>query len=176
MPDLTQLRFGKRWISRLLERNPFDLLIVGDHLPHMDAEVISRELRDAEVILRELREKHPRTPVVLCLVQQNLDESEMERFRSAGATAVISRQDQNSIFAQVGFYLRPANSGLRNVGVEAAQCASPQLISLCVSPDIPKHSLQGAPITSSISDAARPRRERFLPIVSTCSGPLRSRT
>ena len=102
--------------GRLLERNPFDLLIVGDHPPHMDAEVISRELRDAEVILRELREKHPRTPVVLCLVQRRLDESEMERFRSAGATAVISRQDQNSIFAQVGFYLRPANSGLRNAG------------------------------------------------------------
>ena len=93
-------------LARLLRRNPFDLLIVGDHPPHMDA----------EVILRELREKHPRTPVVLCLVQQNLDESEMERFRSAGATAVISRQDQNSIVAQVGFYLRPANSGLRKVG------------------------------------------------------------
>jgi len=103
-------------LARLLERNPFDLLIMGDHPPHMDAEVISRELRDAEVILRELREKHPRTPVVLCLVQRSLDESEMERFRSAGATAVISRQDQNSIFAQVGFYLRPANSGLRNAG------------------------------------------------------------
>jgi hypothetical protein len=52
----------------------------------------------------------------VALAQQNLDESEMERFRSAGATAVIFRQDHNSIVAQVGFYLRPANPGLRNAG------------------------------------------------------------
>ena len=39
-------------LGRLLERNPFDLLIVGDHPPHMDAEAMLRELRDAEVILR----------------------------------------------------------------------------------------------------------------------------
>lgn len=43
-------------------------------------------------------------------------------------------------------------------------------------PGHPEHPLQGPPRTSSITDAACPPPREFLPIVSTCSGPLRSRT
>jgi DNA-binding response OmpR family regulator len=102
----TTTTWDKLDFARLLGGGLFDLLIIGDHPPDMDA----------EVILRGLRGKYPRTPDVLCLVQRNLDESQIERFRSAGATAVVSKQDHASIVEQVEFRLRPANSGLRKAG------------------------------------------------------------
>jgi DNA-binding response OmpR family regulator len=93
--------------ARLLDENLFHLLIMGDHPPQADA----------EVMLRELRGSHPQAPGVLCLaLQRSLDESDTERLRSAGATAVVSRQDYASIVKQVEFCLRPANPSLRNSG------------------------------------------------------------
>jgi DNA-binding response OmpR family regulator len=79
-------------LERLLGECCFNLLIVGDHPPQMDA----------ELIFDKLRGKHGQVSQVLCLVwQRHLDEHNIERLRSAGATNVVSGPDCASIVEEV---------------------------------------------------------------------------
>jgi DNA-binding response OmpR family regulator len=88
-------------IERLLGECSFNLLIVGDHPPQMDA----------EVIFNELRGKYPRVSQVLCLLwQRHFDQCNVERLRSAGATTVISGQDCASIVEEVKSSLESLSS------------------------------------------------------------------
>ena len=88
-------------LGRLLGECSFDLLIVGDHPPQMDA----------EVIFNELRGQHCHVSHVLCLVwQRYLDERNVERLRSAGATTVVSGPDCASIVEEVKFSLQSLTS------------------------------------------------------------------
>ena len=88
-------------LERLLGQYSFNLLIVGDHPPQMDA----------EVIFNELRGKHHHVSHVLCLVwQRHLDQRNVERLRSAGATTVVSEPDCASIVEEVKSSLESLSS------------------------------------------------------------------
>jgi len=79
-------------LERLLGECSFNLLIVGHHPPQMDA----------EAIFNELRGRHHHVSHTLCLVwQRHLDQHNVERLRSAGATTVVSGQDCASIVEEV---------------------------------------------------------------------------
>ena len=84
-------------LERLLGECCFDLLIVGDHPPQMDAGVIFNELRD----------KRHHVSHVLCLLwQRRFDQHEVQRLRSAGATTVVCGPDCASIVEEVKFSLQ----------------------------------------------------------------------
>jgi DNA-binding response OmpR family regulator len=88
-------------VEPLLGEYSFDLLIVGDHPPQMDA----------EVILSKLRGKNYHVSHVLCLVwRRHLDQHDLERLRSAGATTVVSGQDCASIVEEVKSSLQSLHS------------------------------------------------------------------
>jgi fatty acid/phospholipid biosynthesis enzyme len=70
----------------MLRVDLFHLLIVGDHPPQMDAEAILKDLRGKDVS---------------CLVLKwDVRACDIERLRSAGATAVVSRGNYASILEQ----------------------------------------------------------------------------
>jgi DNA-binding response OmpR family regulator len=88
-------------VERLLGECSFNLLIVGDRPPQMDA----------EAIFNELRGKNYHVSHVLCLVwRRQLDQHDLERLRSAGATTVVSGQDCASIVEEVKFSLQSLHS------------------------------------------------------------------
>jgi DNA-binding response OmpR family regulator len=88
-------------LGRLLGECSFNLLIVGDHPPQMDA----------EVIFNELRGQHHHLSHVLCLVwRRHLDRRNVERLRSAGATTVVSGPDCASIVEKVKSSLESLSS------------------------------------------------------------------
>jgi CheY-like chemotaxis protein len=73
-------------LTRCSECDFFRLLIVGDHPPQMDAEAILKDLRGKDVS---------------CLVLKwDVRACDIERLRSAGATAVVSRGNYASILEQ----------------------------------------------------------------------------
>jgi predicted amidohydrolase len=81
----------------------FDVLMVRDHPPDMDA----------EAILMELRCKQNQIPHVFCLRwQRHSDERDVERLRSAGATTVICAQNYLSVVEEVKFSLQLPKAGL----------------------------------------------------------------
>ena len=93
-------------LERLLEQRSFQLLIFGDRPSQMDA----------ELLVRKLRRTQDHVPYVLCLVwQRHVEECTIERLRSAGATAVLSGQDDVSILEQVRFCLEGANFNVAKV-------------------------------------------------------------
>jgi len=103
----TTTTWNARDVARLLETDLFHLLIMGNHPPQMDA----------EVILRGLRAKDRRGCDVPSLVLlQDLTEYEMERLRSAGAKSVVSRRDHASIVEQVQRCLRDLLGDVRKAG------------------------------------------------------------
>lgn len=92
--------------ARLAQGGTFDLLILGDHPP----------LINAEVIVTELRRKHRQLSGALLVWQRQVKQSDVERLRSAGATAVVSGRDYSSIVEQVKFYSRSANFVFQQAG------------------------------------------------------------
>ena len=87
-------------LERLLQQHSFQLVIIGDHPSQMDAELLVRKFRGTQ----------EQVPNVLCLVWHgHVKECTIERLRSAGATAVVSGQDDVSILEQVRFCLQNAN-------------------------------------------------------------------
>jgi CheY-like chemotaxis protein len=94
-------------VDRLLERDLFHLLIMGNHPPQMDAEVMLRRI--------SARDRWGCGVLSLVLLR-DLTESEMERLRSAGATAVLSRQDYAAIVERAQGCLRDLLHDLRKAG------------------------------------------------------------
>jgi DNA-binding response OmpR family regulator len=88
-------------LERLVEECSFNVLIVGDHPPRMDA----------EAMFKQLRGKYDQLSHVLCLVwQRHLEERNVERLRSAGATNVVSGPDCASIVEEVKSSLQSLTS------------------------------------------------------------------
>jgi len=92
--------------ARLAERGVFDVLVLGDHPP----------LINPEVILTELRRKRHQLPRPVLVWQRQVKQCDVERLRSAGATAVVSGRDYASIVEQVRFYSRSANFAFQQAG------------------------------------------------------------
>lgn len=94
-------------LARLVQGCPFDVLMLRDHPPDMDA----------EAILMELRCKQNQIPRVFCLCwQRPSDERDVERLRSAGATTVICAQSYVSVVEEVKFSLQSLKLGLPKAG------------------------------------------------------------
>lgn len=70
---------------QLLASNYFDLLVVGDHPPEVDAGAILRDLRAQ------------RNSCACFILEPTIRPSDLERFRSLGAICVISRWDHPSL-------------------------------------------------------------------------------
>ncbi len=73
----------------LLASNYFDLLVVGDHPPEVDAGAILGDLRGQ------------RNPCACFILESTIRPSDLERFRSLGAICVVSRWDHPSLLEQV---------------------------------------------------------------------------
>lgn len=79
-------------VLHLLEEQYFDFLVIGDHPPELDA-------------AKFLREVHERGHCGECFVMRSdVRQSEVERLKTLGAIAVISKHDRPSILEQVQKY------------------------------------------------------------------------
>jgi len=86
--------------ARLVQGGPFDVLMLRDHPPDMDA----------EAILTALRCKQNQTPGVFCLCwQRHSNQRDVERLRSAGAATVICAQDYAAVVEEVKLSLQSLN-------------------------------------------------------------------
>lgn len=74
---------------RLLETTVYDLMLIGDHPPELDASAIIDRL--------SLRGTCP-SVLILCSV---ISEMEVEHFRSLGASGVIPKQDSTAVVDRV---------------------------------------------------------------------------
>jgi CheY-like chemotaxis protein len=67
-------------LVRLTQIALFDAVVLADHAPQMDAEMMLKELRGR---------KHPVTRIFYLLWQRHINERDVERLPSAGAEKVI---------------------------------------------------------------------------------------
>lgn len=83
----------KAW--QLVETVRFDLILIGDHRPELDAAAIIDNLSFRGVC-----------PPVLIL-KATIGEKDAEHFRSLGAIGVVPKRDPSAVFAQVTKILAP---------------------------------------------------------------------
>lgn len=80
---------------QLLERRPFDLILLGDHPPEIKAETVLRDLNLQGAF-------HP------CLIlRETVLEGDIERFRTLGAVAVIPKRDPLRVLEQIRKHSSP---------------------------------------------------------------------
>jgi DNA-binding NtrC family response regulator len=80
---------------RLFADDGFDVVLVGDHPPELDA----------EKILAELEVRHSDCK---CLVlESTAQEADLERFQSVGAFAVVTKQDLSQVVGRLSGHLSP---------------------------------------------------------------------
>jgi DNA-binding response OmpR family regulator len=81
--------------SQLIETASFDLILVGDHPPELDA----------AAILDDLRQRASCPPVLI--LRRILSEKDAEYFRRLGAVAVVPKRDALAVLEQVTRALAP---------------------------------------------------------------------
>jgi CheY-like chemotaxis protein len=90
-------------LARLTQIVRFDAIMLADHAPQMDAEMMIKELRGRQ---------HP-VPRVFCLLwQRHTNARDVERLRSAGAAKIICAQDCVSVVHEVRFSLQSIETGM----------------------------------------------------------------
>jgi CheY-like chemotaxis protein len=80
---------------QLLETAPFDLILIGDHRPELDAAAILDNLSFRGIC-----------PPVLIL-KSKIGENEVQHFRWLGAAGVVSKRDASAVFEQIAKILAP---------------------------------------------------------------------
>jgi CheY-like chemotaxis protein len=85
----TTITWDENEARQLVERTPFDLIVLGDHPPEIKADTILRDFNLHNAF-------HP------CLILREIVfESDIEYFRQLGALAVIPKRDPTEVLEQV---------------------------------------------------------------------------
>ena len=91
----TTITWDETEARQLVETGPFDLIIIGDHPPELDAAAILQDLR--------LQDTSSPSLVLRAIVR----EPDIEYFRGLGAIGVVSKRDASVVLEQVTRALAP---------------------------------------------------------------------